>query len=109
MHSGARTPEEIETLFEDAIVVGDRSALAELFEEGAILVVDDERPVRGGDASARLVLATWTGERIYVANPRQVVQARDVALVVGEYGITVVRRHPDGSWRYAIALLSVND
>ena len=31
MRTGARTPEEIETLFEDAFVTRDREALAQLF------------------------------------------------------------------------------
>ena len=38
MRPGARTPEELETLFEDAFVVRDRDALAQLFEDGAVLV-----------------------------------------------------------------------
>src|SRR5687768_12128964 len=37
MGPGAQTPEELETLFEDAFVVRDATALAQLFEEGAVL------------------------------------------------------------------------
>ena len=37
MRPGARTPEELETLFEDAFVVRDRDAIAELFEDGGLL------------------------------------------------------------------------
>ena len=37
MRQGARTPEELETLFEDAFVIRDRTALAGLFEDGAVL------------------------------------------------------------------------
>ncbi len=36
MRVGAGTPEELETLFEDALVMRDVQALAELFEEGAV-------------------------------------------------------------------------
>jgi mannose-6-phosphate isomerase-like protein (cupin superfamily) len=35
MRPGARAHEELETLFEDAFVIRDRDALAELFEDGA--------------------------------------------------------------------------
>ena len=107
--SGARTPEELETLFEDALVIRDREALAELFEERAVLVAGDERPACGGEEIARLALATWEGDHTYVADPRRVTQARDIALIVAERGINVVRRGCDGDWRYAIVLQSVDD
>ena len=67
MNSGARTPEELETLFEDAFVIRDREALAELL------------------------------------------QARDSALIVADRGINVARRRRDGTWRYAIAVLTPGD
>ena len=38
MRAGARTPEELETLLEDAFVLCDQQALAQLFEPGAMLV-----------------------------------------------------------------------
>ena len=78
--AGARTPEELETLFEDALLVRDRQALAALFEAGAVLVAGDGPPARGGAAIARLALAMWAGDGAYVADPRRVVQARDIAL-----------------------------
>jgi hypothetical protein len=108
-YAGATTPEELETLFEDALTTRDRAVLAALFEDGAILMAGDQRPERGGEEIARLALATWGSGRTYVAEPRQVVQARDVALVVAERGINVARRGGDGAWRYVIALQSVDD
>ena len=107
--AGARTPEELETLFEDALVIRDPQAVAELFEEGAVLMAGNERPGRGGAAIARLALATWDGDRTYVADPRHVMQARDIALVVAEQGINVARRGRDGAWRYAIVRLFADD
>jgi hypothetical protein len=107
--AGARTPEELETLFEDTLVLRDRQALAELFEDGAVLVASDERSARGGEEIARLALATWIGDHTYVADLRRVVQARDIALIVAERGINVARRGSDGSWRYAIVRQSVDD
>lgn len=38
MQAGAHTPEELETLFEDACVTRHRDAVAALFEDGAVLV-----------------------------------------------------------------------
>lgn len=42
--SSAGTPEELETLLEDALMMGDREALAELFREEAVLVTGSEYP-----------------------------------------------------------------
>src|SRR2546423_5674333 len=99
MGPGARTPEELETLFEDAFVVRDREALAELFEDGAVLLADGAvSEARGGDEIARSAPALWEGDRTYVAAPSRVVQARDTALVVGPGGLNVVRRGRDGAW-----------
>ena len=105
MRPGARTPEELETLFEDAFVVRDREALAELFEDGAVLVAGSAAEARGGDAIAA---SLWPGELSYIAAPRRVLQANDTALVLGRDGINVVRRGGDGRWRYAISLLDVD-
>jgi hypothetical protein len=108
MRKGARTPEELEMLFEDAFVIRDRDALAALFEEGAVLG-DESREARGVDEIAGLAGAIWESDRTYVAEPRRVLQARDTGLVVATRGINVVRRGSDGGWRYAIALLSYDD
>jgi hypothetical protein len=108
MRQRARTPEELETLLEDAFVIRDREAVAELFEDGAVLR-DGPREARGADAIARLARDMWESHRTYLAEPRRVVQARGTALIVAERGINVVRRGSDGGWRYAIALLSSDD
>ncbi len=107
MRPGARTPEELEALFEDAFVARDRDALAQLFEDEAVLVAGDGvHEARGGEEIARFATAMWERDRTYVADPQRVLQARDTALVVGERGINVVRRRSDGAWRYAISLVS---
>jgi len=105
---GARTPEELETLLEDAFVTRDRRMLAGLFEGQSVVVAGGEGPVRGGDAVARLV-AAWEGGGTYIADPLRVVQARDLALIVGARSVNVARRGGDGSWRYAIALPFAGD
>ena len=107
MRSGARTPEELETLFEDTFVTRDGEALAQLFEDGAVLLAgDDSEEARGGVQIAQLATAMWERGGTYLADPRRVLQARDTALVVADCGINVVRRGSDGTWRYAISLVS---
>jgi hypothetical protein len=105
MRQRARTPEELEALLEDAFVVRDRDAVAELFEDRAVLV-RDRREARGCDEIARWAREMWAHGRTYLAEPRRVLQARDTGLVLTPHGINVVRRGSDGAWRYAIALLS---
>jgi ketosteroid isomerase-like protein len=106
---GARTPEELEALLEDAFVTRDAEALAGMFAEGAVLAVGEgPDAARGGAQIGRLATTLWEGDRTYVADPRRVVQARDTALVVADSAINVLRRGSDGAWRYAIALLSLD-
>jgi mannose-6-phosphate isomerase-like protein (cupin superfamily) len=107
--SGARTPEELETLFEDALLVRDHQVLTALFESGATLVMSSDEPVRGGEAIARAALASRNGIGAYVADPRRVLLARDSALVVTDRGVNVMQRGADGAWRYAIVLHAVEE
>ena len=52
-------------------------------------------------------LARWGNGRPYVADPRRVLAAWDVALIETERGVNVARRDGDGRWRYAIVRQSV--
>jgi hypothetical protein len=109
MNAGARTPEELETLFEDAFVLRDREGLASLFEARAVLVEGSANgEVRGSAEIARSAADLWSRGFVYVADPRRVVQARDLALVLARQGTSVVRRGADGAWRYAISLLAID-
>ncbi|MBA2316628.1 MAG: hypothetical protein H0V93_02435 [Euzebyales bacterium] len=107
MRQGAHTPEELETLFEDACIVGDAEGLLPLFEQGAVLVAGGDREARGREEIARAARAMWGRDRSYIADPRRVLQARDTALSVGS-SINVLRRGSDGAWRYAIALMDLD-
>lgn len=109
MTEGAHTPEELEALFEDAFVLRDPGALAPLFEARALLVAGGVTgEVRGSREIARSASALWARDYTYLADPRRVVQAHDVALVLAAQGTNVARRAADGAWRYAISLLSID-
>jgi hypothetical protein len=106
MAVGARTPEDLETLLEDAFVLRSAVAITELFEDGAVLVTDGgTREARGVPEIAHLVTKMWQCNRTYLAEPRRIVQAGNTALIMTKHGANVVRRGIDGAWRYAIALL----
>ena len=111
MSTGARTPEELETLFEDAFVTRDARALVAMFAEGAVLAPGPPTELgaaRGRAEIGRLAVELLADHRTYVAAPRRVVQARDIALVLADRAISVARRGSDGAWVYAIALLSLD-
>ena len=106
MPAGARTPEELETLLEDAFVLHDPQALAQLFQPSAMLVVGGGLPeARGRRQIARVAAQLWDLDRSYLAEPRRVLQARDTALVLAGRAINVARRAHHRPWRYAISLL----
>ena len=110
MDTGARTPEELETLLEDAFVLRDPQALAELFQPGAMVVVGGGLPeARGQQQIARIAAESWDLDRSYLADPRRVLQARDTALVLAGHAVNVARRGNDGFWRYAISLLDPSE
>jgi hypothetical protein len=105
---GACTPEELETLLEDAFVTRDRRELTALFDDGAVLASTAARQeARGGEAIGRTVAELWDGERTYVAGPSRVLESRGLALVVSRSGIHVARRGEDRAWRAAISLLDL--
>lgn len=109
MSTGARTPEELEALLEDAFVTRDAQALSAMFAVGGVLALRAAADAGRGTAEiGRLAAALWEADLTYVAEPRRVLQARDVALVLGDNAINVVRRRSDGAWAYAIALLSLD-
>ena len=104
MWTGARTPEELDELLEDAFLLQDRDILASLFVPGAILWTDDAPAARGDEIVARCA-DLWDQRRSYVADARCILQARDTALVLSATATHVLRRSDDGAWRIAICLL----
>jgi uncharacterized protein DUF4440 len=105
MTVGARSPEELDTLFEDAFVLRDRGLFDELFDDGAVLMEAGGKEARGGEAIGHALAELWSRDCTYVARPRRVLQARDTALVVADAGIHVLRRGRDRTWRATISLL----
>lgn len=81
MITGPRTPEELESMLEDAVILEDSVAVEALFESGASV-------------------PELVGESV-VTRPVRIFQQRGLALVIG-HGVKVLRRAADGTWRCAI-------
>jgi hypothetical protein len=107
MTPGARTPEELDTLVEDAFLQRDLAALDVLFDDCAVLMNGSGVPAYGREAIGHALAESWDRQGTYVARTRQVLRVRDTALVVVDAGIHVLRRGGDGTWRAAISLLDL--
>jgi uncharacterized protein (TIGR02246 family) len=109
----ARTPPEIHRLFEAAFNAGDLEAILALYEPGAVFIAGD-RSLAGHEAIRefyRIFLAQ--GARMKLET-RAVVESPDsLALLYGAWTLgppvsaeglstEVVRRQPDGDWKFAI-------
>ncbi len=99
---GAITPEDLEALHEDALVMGDMDALTGMYEPRVALVFASGERSIGAVESARRALTMWQGDFVYIADPLAVIQTRDLALIVSRDRISVVRRNRAGGWKYAI-------
>lgn len=93
----ARTPEELATLLEDALVLRDPAAVVELLADGVARGAD-----RGPAAVAAALLDDGATARARTAAGQRVRQSRDVALLFCSGAADVARRGRDGGWRYAI-------
>jgi hypothetical protein len=101
---GARSPEELETMFEDATVLGDPDVLAALFASGAVLHrAGHELPVHGRRGIVGL-LTERPDSPAYLALPPRILQRGATALVLAGSAVHVTRRSPHG-WRYLISWL----
>ncbi|MGD9528411.1 MAG: hypothetical protein AB7V44_16630 [Pseudonocardia sp.] len=96
----ARSPEELETMLEDAVVLGDGRAAARLFASDGVLVA------RGvpGETRGRAELASVLPRLGYVADPRVVARCDDLALLLGPAAVNVARRGRRDRWRFAISV-----
>jgi hypothetical protein len=107
MAAGARTPEELEMLLEDAFVLRDHEALAQLFHPDAVLALGGGSPeARGLEEIMLVVRSLWDQERIYLADPRRIIEEGDTALVLSGHATNVVARGHGRTWRYVICCLA---
>jgi ketosteroid isomerase-like protein len=104
--AGGQTPEELETLLEDAVLLRDLDGLARLFEHSGVLIAGlDHQPAHGRAEIARAAARAWERGDGYLPDQRRVVQIGDTALVLGKGAINVARRGRDRSWRFIISIV----
>lgn len=105
--AGARTPEELETMLEDACLLRDRATLADLFEPAAVLrTAGSPRQLCGREQIKDFITRLAENQGSYLADRGTVLQTQDTALIVTGHAINVVRRRRNGTWRYTILFLT---
>ena len=97
--AGAGSPEELEVLLEDALILQDGAAIACLYDEQGV-VINEAGCVQRHDALRLL------SPLRFLALPRSVTVVRDVAVVVGDHTVNVSCRGDDGGWRYVVTLVT---
>ena len=99
----AASPEELDTLLEDALLMGDGPAAAALFA-GADAVVAAAGCLRRGAQAVELLTACG-----YLASPHCVRVGHRVALAIGDRALAVSAQGADGRWRLlTVVLLSAS-
>jgi len=96
----AQSPEELEILLGDALVLQDAAAVAALFEDGGVLVQ------RSGCVRGRNQVAHLLAQQHYLAAPCSVTVVNSVAIVVGPQTVNVSCRDPGGGWRLVAAIVT---
>ncbi|MFF1274667.1 YybH family protein [Streptomyces marokkonensis] len=118
MRELADLPEDLPAVFAERFNSGDGAALAQVYEEAAVLVPQPGTPATGPDLHAANGRLQELGVPITV-RPRHVYRNGDLALLIVDWGIhgtdregravhvegtatDVARRGTDGRWRYVI-------
>jgi uncharacterized protein (TIGR02246 family) len=117
----ARTPEDVDSLFAQALNAGNLDALVALYEAQASLMPFPGTLVAGTAAIRESLAAFLAGKPTMTISPRLVSQSGDLALVTAKWqlavtgkdgkpakmegqSVEVVRRQADGRWLFAIDL-----
>jgi hypothetical protein len=95
----ASSPEELEILLEDALIMHDAAAVAALFEDRGVLVTVPGSVV--GPAQAAIALE----EHTFVASPHSATLVGDIAVVVGDHTVNISSRGTDRRWRLVVAIV----
>ena len=109
----ARTPEELDTLFSEAMGRGDVDAILALYEPNAVFP-GMQGDIRNGLDEIRLEIEPIAATKpVLQTEPRKVLVAGDIAVIYNSWrmsapsqaaavAVEVARRQQDGTWRFVI-------
>ena len=114
----AKTPEDVDRLFGERVNAGDAAGVAELYEQDGVLVFQGTT-FQGPDQIRAFLEGMTAAQAEITMNVKHVVRAGDVAVLYNDWSMTVtgadgrpeassgkaievVRRQPDGTWKFVI-------
>jgi uncharacterized protein (TIGR02246 family) len=117
----ARTPEDVDRLFVEALNAGKIDALVALYEPNATLMPQEGKLVSGTSAIREALAQLLAGKPKMRLTPKLVAQSGDIAVLTAKWDLEmngpdgkptqmsnrsaeVVRRQSDGSWLFVIDL-----
>ncbi|MBI2881228.1 MAG: DUF4440 domain-containing protein [Candidatus Tectomicrobia bacterium] len=115
----ARKPEECDLLIAEAITQGELDAAVALYEPGATFVPEPGKAATGKEAVRQALSGFIALKPTLTLEVPKVIQAGEIALLCSEWSLTgtgpdgrpvnlsgrgteVVRRQPDGTWKFII-------
>jgi uncharacterized protein (TIGR02246 family) len=115
----AQRPEDLHPLFAEAFSSGDLEGITGLYEKSAVFLDRSGRLAKGANEIREVYRPIFAGKAKMEVETRKIVQAEELALMIGRWTITasgadgnalmrsgvgadVVRRQPDGTWLIAI-------
>ena len=118
MREVARTPEDVHRLWTDYFIAGDLEGLLALYEPDATLAAQPGASVSGLVAIREVLAGFIAARRTFEIEIGRALQSGDIALLSSSWKLEgerrgapyesrgrtadVVRRQPDGSWKYVI-------
>ena len=117
----ARTPEDVDRLFVEALNAGKLDALVALYEPNATLMPQPGKLVSGTGALREALAQLLAGKPTMTLTPKLIAQSGDIAILTAKWDLVmtgadgkptqmggrsaeVVRRQSDGSWLFVIDL-----
>jgi len=117
----ARTPEDVDRLFVEALNTGKLDALVALYEPNATLMPQPGKLVTGTAAIREALAQLLAGKPKMTLNPKLIAQSGDIAVLTAKWDLVmtgadgkptqmsgrsaeVVRRQSDGRWLFVIDL-----
>ena len=116
----AQRPEDLHPLFAEAFSSGDLEGITGLYEKSAVFLDRSSgRLAKGANEIREIFRPIFAGKARMEVETRKIVQAEELALMIGRWTITasgadgkavmrsgvgtdVARRQPDGTWLIAI-------
>ena len=114
--TSVQTPEDMSPALASAFNARDLSAMAALYDEDAVLIDETGAEHRGVEAIKAALKDMLEAGGVMTSTPRRALVVGNIALSGADWrleprdggeplegrSLEVLRRHPDGSWRYLI-------